>query len=329
MESNYQIQDNTFIFSNYFNSPLSSDLILAIQNSNCHTLIFQTFFNKDISHIPENITRLTTGWNFNQSIDNLHDKIEDLDLGHCFNTKITRFPSSLKYLKFDSFYNYPLNNLPDGLKVLITGSCYKYPLDNLPNTLEYLVCGCDFNQPIDNLPQSLKCLVLEKNFNQPLNNLPPNLKELIICCYFYFDRLKPSDFNRYSETEANDNPSHNNLNNDETIIDEEQDYIFFDGDAMFNHSIDNLPDSIENLVISSTNFYQPINKLPKNLKYFQYFFSGGWEEEDYIMSQQYKKQMEQLQKEMGFQFIENNYPSIMYEPDFLQIFNNRFSIKDK
>ena len=331
MESDYQIQDDTIIFSNHFNSPLTEDLILAIQNSNCHTLIFQTFFNQDITHIPENITRLTTGWNFNINIDNLHDKIEFLDLGHCFQTKINKFPKNLKYLRFDSFYNYPLDNLPDGLKVLMTSSCYNYPLDNLPNSLEYLVCGCYFNQPINNLPQSLKCLVLEKNFNQPLNNLPPNLKELIICCYFYFDRLKPSDLRRYSEYESNDNSpkSQKKPNNDEDINDEEQDYIFFDGDSMFNNSIDNLPDSIENLVISATNFYQPINKLPKNLKYFQYWFAGGWEKEDYKMSQEYKIQMEQLQKEMGFEFIKNNYPTIMYHPEFYQLYNNRIIFKDK
>ncbi len=105
------------------------------------------------------------------------------------------------------------------------GDKFNQPIDYLPDGITHLRFGMKFNQPIDNLPQTLKYLNISSDecayceFNQPIDNLPNSLEWLCII-----------------------------LN------------------KKFNHPIDNLPIGLKKLYLTCKAFKHTINCLPENLE---------------------------------------------------------------
>lgn len=110
-------------------------------------------------------------------------------------------------------------------------------LDNLPDNITHLELPYYYNEPIKKLPKNLKVLILGDYFNQILE-LPESLEEFIC-----------SKFSRFNQA----------------IIYPPNTKIIKLG-MYFNKNIDNLPFSLENLVIDSKFFNHSISNLPFNLK---------------------------------------------------------------
>ena len=155
---------------------------------------------------------------------------------------------SNKRIKIKHYYE---TEQVDNKHKIIFNNDYNEPLDihilNILKNYEIVIFGMNFNQNIDNLPNNIEILVLDAEFNNPVLKWPNNLKVL------KFDACDYS-FNGYCKF----NHKLINLPNIKELM----------IGTFYNHNIDNLPDSIEKLYFTrSTHFNQPINKLPKNLKY--------------------------------------------------------------
>ena len=207
-------------------------------------------FNTKPKKYPSNLTHLTLGKKFNQPIDNL--------------------PKSLKYLIFDNRdgdyqpidnrdcdFNQPIDNLPNSITHLTFSRKFNCPVDNLPNSLINLQTGYYFNYPLDNLPNSLKHLTIGDNcdwggskYNYPLDNLPNSIEYLGFTNYSCFDK---------------------------TLMNLPKSLTTLNLSGYYPISINNLPDTIENLNLNWEEDWmdsvgppkcckEKIYKLPKNIK---------------------------------------------------------------
>jgi hypothetical protein len=130
-------------------------------------------------------------------------------------------------------------------KKVIFDNSFNSAIDWLPEGITDIYLGIHFNQPLANLPSTTKTIKItydEHNyntFNQPLDYLPPGLERLEI----WFN-------SKYNYP----------LNNLPIGL---KKFILFANN--FTHSINNLPDSIETIQISTFDYVNTL-KLPSNLK---------------------------------------------------------------
>jgi hypothetical protein len=85
-------------------------------------------------------------------------------------------------IEFKPSFNFSISGLPSCINSIIfsLNSDFNQPLDNLPSSLKYLELYDKFNQPLDLLPEGLKRLIINAEFNYPLDNLPAGLEYLEI-----------------------------------------------------------------------------------------------------------------------------------------------------
>ena len=167
--------------------------------------------------------------NFNK----LSDKYERINMEYCIQIEpLIKLPKQLEYFKMDPYYNFKIN-LPENLLVIFFGREFNQSI-KYPEKIFYIEYGEKFNQLIDNLPLSLEFLRLGKNFNQALENLPLKLLSLDL-----------TDCEKFSYS-LDYLP--NNLKYLGTIV---------------NNSLDNLPNSLNELVFTTEN--------DNNTKYYELF----------------------------------------------------------
>lgn len=148
-------------------------------------------------------------------------------------------------------YPLPLDDLPPSLLHL---TYFITNLDKLPRSLETLDIihnhfGTGFNSPVhtDNLPPNLKSLSIHSHtFNQSVDHLPFSLQRLVIDSSIFNSTLDhlPQSLTRLQ------------IGNYDTKED-----IY--AQRHFNQPINNLPESLKHLIISSPSFVVPINLLLK------------------------------------------------------------------
>lgn len=260
-------------------------------------------FNLPIDKYPSNLEILRFGYNFNQNVENLPETLIELEFGLHFNQRIDNLPKGLKKLILFGDFNQPIDSLPEGLLKLKFPSGntigeypgkFNQPIENLPNNLKSLMIGSEFNQPLDFLPISLKKLIINGKFNQEINNLPPNLKKITICRKFnktlinlpksveqlelfndsailpdhiklLIIRSKKVPLNFPRDVERIVFNSEFNQPVDHLFNDEMKNLKTVEFGYHFNQTIDNLPDSVEELIIHRK-FNQQIRKFPLNMK---------------------------------------------------------------
>jgi hypothetical protein len=143
-------------------------------------------------------------------------------------------------------------------KVLLIDS-FNSPIDFLPYGVEELILGSKFNQPLKNLPSSIKSIEFIADgyydfltaFDYPLDHLPYGLEELKLCIT-----------GRKTIIGANLPPSLKRL-----------EILGYGGDINNIH-INELPDSIEYLVVASSSLdYKSISRLPTNLQTLKLYYN--------------------------------------------------------
>jgi len=161
---------------------------------------------------------------------------------------------------------------------LYLGGEFNQKIDELPDSIKVLgfYYDCPFNQEIKKYPNSLVKLDFNMNFNQKLENLPETLRILQL-------------------------------------------------DKLFNHPIDNLPDGLQILSIGNyydpqdekeyyyidTKFDQPVKRLPRNLRLFDFLH------EEYHYVEEKKKNTVEL-------FIESVGPDYFNQKVFIGCFPKDF-----
>jgi hypothetical protein len=210
-------------------------------------IIFGRHFNKDISFLPQYITKLRFNIlsYFDHPVNNLPQSLTHINFGAYFNQPLDNLPKGLIYLQVGIYFNQPLDNLPHGLTNLdLLYSHFNQPLDKLPHSLTCLTIGSQFNQPLDKLPHSLTHLTIGTQFNQPLDKLPHGLTHLVFGKKFNqpLDKL-PHDLT-YLYFGANFNQPLDKLPHGLTDL-------YFDGDSQFNQPLsnENLPKSLTRLIL--------------------------------------------------------------------------------
>lgn len=160
-------------------------------------------------------------------------------------------PITLTSLEIDvPTFNKPIIHPKLKKLILQYGQLFNKPITNkiLPNLrIFYVGWECAWNMPIDNLPRKLAFFHIggDSNFNQPLENLPKSLSVLYLSGEFNHDVNK-----------------HNLPSGVHTLL----------LGHSFNKSLDNLPNSIKNLMLLNNDLVHPLNSLPNSLE-FLYVFS--------------------------------------------------------
>ena len=155
-----------------------------------------------------------------------------MEFGTLFNQSVDYLPSNLTHLKFGSLFNKSVDFLPLSLTHLTFGSQFNQSVNSLPSKLVYLEFNQSFNQPIDDLPNS----IIKIKFNGFNNKYSKNLEYKSNCFNMSLNSL-PSNVKT----------------------------IWFNYESKFNLNFDNLPDGLENLILSK--YYRNyIQKIPLNLK---------------------------------------------------------------
>jgi hypothetical protein len=167
-----------------------------------------------------------------------------LSMPQTYNDKLENLPPDTKGIIFGREFNQPINEgiLPENLITIIFGLKFNQPINegSLPENLKYLTFGHMFNKSIDSLPNSLEYLCLGINFSQYVNKFPSKLIHLS----FWSDC-----------TIKNNIPlSVKNL------------AIYFSADKNNNEPIENLPHSIEEIVIQDKEYYSYLKKIPFGCK---------------------------------------------------------------
>jgi len=271
----------------------------------------QPIFNEYGSFLPNSLKKIYFGIKFNQQIANKRGE--------------SVLPEMLEEIRFGTEFNQPVENeeksfLPENLKFIGFGSNFDQKIDKLPGKIENLYFWdgmkmedyqgyyySTFNKPINNLPKSLKKLTLSEYFNQPVDNLPLSLEEIIFGGIFNqpVDNL-PLSLRKIKFGESFNKPT-NNLPN-------KIKYVSF-WDII---SINNLPDSIEEIEIENINYYSywsnfagevvnydKICRIPKCLKILQI---GGNKIE-------ITDEMRQMSNEDMLENIVKNIQNILYRWD--------------
>jgi uncharacterized protein YacL (UPF0231 family) len=223
---NFYCYNNHIIIPPYFNEELS-ELNAIVNKSNYTRLIFSnerdchTTINKQFSlHDTEHNSL------FNKSVDKLPSILTHITFGFSFNKSVDNLPPKLTHLIFGYWFNKPVDNLPLSLNHLIFGNCFNQEINNLPTSLVHLNLGTCFDQSVDSLPCSLTHLIFGDWFNKPIDNLPSSL--IFVSFGFKFNnpvdnlptQMKQIHFSKYLG-------------------------------ACLSHTLDNLPNNIDVLTLSS------------------------------------------------------------------------------
>lgn len=183
------------------------------------------------------------------------DQITRLDLRPSgYLGPLENLPSGLKYLRLTLSYTRQLIDLPRTLEVIdLSNTEYRHPINNFPmENLRELYLSEYFNHPIDVLQNAtkLKKLHLGGRFSGSIDTLPVSIEELRI-------QGGPSFHERNDGNDIGFNRSVDHLKNCTNLR------VLELGDV-FNSPIDNLPESLEKLVLGDQ-FWQEFPPLP-NLK---------------------------------------------------------------
>jgi hypothetical protein len=157
LEECYNPKTKTLLIPHYFNDELKdlcpdTEIIIFLED---YDKTQYSRFNNQIDKLPQNLIRLTFGWNFNGSINHLPPNLIHLTFGGNFNQPVDNLPQKLTHLTFGRNFNKPVDNLPPNLTHLTFGEMFNKSVDNLPPNLTHLVLGWRFCQKLDNLPISL------------------------------------------------------------------------------------------------------------------------------------------------------------------------------
>lgn len=180
--------------------------------------------------IPKSLKHLTIDCYFNKSIYYLNfTSITHLVLSENFNQKIDNLPKTLTHLTLGDCFDKSVNKLPESLTHLIIGDSFNNSVDKLPELLTHLTLGRNFNnQSVDSLPKKLTHLTLGDYFGQTVDNLPESLTYLSLGSNFdqQVDHL-PDGLKCLNLKRAYD----------------------------FCHTIDSLPENLEELIIRESQKY--------------------------------------------------------------------------
>lgn len=187
-------------------------------------------FNKPID-LPNSLESITFGLEFNQPVK-LPNSLKILIFGEYFNCML-ELPDSLIVLDMELTmrFNYPIK-LNDSLKILFFSGGFNQQI-SFPENLEILSFGYNFNQNIL-LPEKLKKLIIHESFSKyidlpnTLNYLKINISHYCNCGHIFNPNDELSEF--------------------------------------YQRLFDNLPNSLEKLIIDGGINHIKINNLPNNLK---------------------------------------------------------------
>lgn len=254
-------------------------------------LALGTNFNKNIDDLPDSLTHLVVGTLFHLGVDHLPPRLTHLSiLSMHFNAGVDYLPETLVFLRIglnqgDNF-NQAVDYLPPSLLSLQLGYSFNQPLDHLPHTLTKLIIDSRmFNQPIDHLPPSLKSLTLFSTFlKRSIDHLPPALTELSLDSATFDERypfLSPLDHLPPSLTSLTIGSYKQSLDylprslttfkSTYNLLTEHLDHLprltYLDLGPTFDHSIDNLPETLNFLAVGNW-FRKHVHHLPRNLSKF-------------------------------------------------------------
>lgn len=233
---------------------LNENSILPI---NLKSLTIQTRIPSTII-LPPNLVYLKIHWNNLVNYENLTfpETLKALEI-ICFkhndnnNSLVISYilPSGLKYLRIGDFLKFRFQNMPEELEFLLLEDGFDNENLTLPNNLKsiYINADIDLHFKINNFPENLKHIHLTKANLEDLINLPNHLesfyvKHLIINSEEYYNfpsELKFLGFYPYNKTDNNE---------------------------ILEKIINNVPDSVEILVLDFNLDNLNINKLPSKLK---------------------------------------------------------------
>lgn len=268
------------------------------------TIILGKKFNKKLFITTDTVEEIIIGDGFDNELVVLPKKLKVLQIGNNFNGKLDALPKKLKVLKLGDKFNKNIDILPIKLEELYLGNNFTEHIDFLPKKLKILHINSDkFNKSIDNLPKELEELVMiARKFNQNVNNIPKSITKLLMDG---FEMTSPIPFlpklkeitvahsyneNIYIVPTLQKIELGKKFNRDilkklpeslESIVfDKYSDYNYkieyplrlkvLKLGRIYNHDINELPDTVEELVIRN-NYKYPILKLPKNLKHFEFW----------------------------------------------------------
>ena len=228
---------------------------------------------------------------FNQEIKSLPSNLEFLSLGHSYIKSLENLPKSLKYLIFLSINSYSdksvcdcVLSIPDTLEYFGIKTSHDFIIDKLPKSTKYIDLETyrynniviKNNKALDYIKYNLDTLKLKCLYNSELKNLPNCLKKLSILDLCTFDTLH----NLPDTLEFLEICFHQKIHNN----DDDERFRYFSNlpsklKFLKIHSkmtgrhepqpkliLDNLPDSITKLYISSYLYDGIFDNLPTNLE---------------------------------------------------------------
>ena len=196
---NYITNEDTIIFSPYYNKPIDINLLsqynkIIFSNYELNEKLFEKYdgcyldyryiesnFNQKLE-LPENLTHLTFGLNFNQKVEFPKNLI---NLTWICNKKV-ELPKNLTHLTFCNYFNQEVE-LPENLTHLTFSDNFNQKVE-LPENLSHLTFGYYFNQKVD-LPFTMRYLELDNDKAHNLDYLPEGIEELVLGVDFNDDTL--------------------------------------------------------------------------------------------------------------------------------------------
>jgi hypothetical protein len=213
---------------------------------------FDNFENVEISDVVSQFPKYVKNIYFEARTNLLSHvmnscRITHLDFGDLFNQPILyTIPESVTHLRFGRRYNKLLSNrIPNSVTHLTFGDSFNQPiLNEIPSLVTHLTFGCKFNQSIKNaIPLSVTHLTFGWYFDQPINDAIPSSVTHLTFSGCFNQQIK------------NCIPS--------SLL-----YIKFG--PLFSQSIDDIPLSVEEIILSKC-YPQDIDiKLMSKIKRYVY-----------------------------------------------------------
>jgi len=241
---------------------------------------FGTQFNQTLDNLPSTIKKIWMGIEFNQPADFLPVNLDKLTLSQKFNQELNNLPVNLRKLKTNKSFKQSLRNLPESLEklTLLNDSAFELadhikflrilnvlPPLNFPKKMEKLFLNRNFNYPIDHLftldMENLRSVFLSPEFNHPIDNLPDSVEELVI------GREFSQDIRKFPKNLKKLLMDSNEVSIDFKLLPDGLKKLCLVCNHYINQNdvIDDLPDSLELLIVNS--FWSvTIHNLPKSLK---------------------------------------------------------------
>jgi hypothetical protein len=137
-------------------------------------LVFEDSMNDSIEHYPQNIKKITFGWNY-QLTDNLPTSVAHVTFGDSYNQLTDKLPASVTHVTFGYWYNQPTNNLPPSVTHITFNSDYNQLTDKLPTSVTHVTFGWRYDQPTNHLPASVTHVVFGSCYDKQTDNLPASV----------------------------------------------------------------------------------------------------------------------------------------------------------